>query len=168
MAQHFERAYPRNPFEAPLQYHVPCSGQCAKTKFYNLSEGGLYFETFHPMAPDEKIEVVMSNKFGGAYGPEAYSAYLARIRWCRKLRERERLRYGVGIEFLEKRQLEFNSNVLETEHFCDMCGASIATEAVCQTDGTGCLCIKCADHLETVPSGTLKACILQFLDGNVL
>ena len=164
-----QRSHERSVVKIPLQYRIPDSDHLGITQLFNISEGGLYFETYRPMESSLKLEVLRTWLPEGTHTPDAYLGHEARVRWCRELQQHRRQRYGVGIQFL--RETRVPSCLLNLEpppYRCDLCDRKITDEIICRRDLMVFLCPPCFKHLDTMPEGTVKESIIRFLIGNVL
>ena len=168
MQTHSRRNFPRNQFEAPIQYLSSQPDRYFNSRIYNYSQGGMYFEPLKSLEPNSQINIIMPNYSPQTDGPEAFQSYLAVIRWCRKLPDEQSARFGVGVEILERsheRSIDFEPQKRQT---CDLCGELMLTASVCRLDGSICLCQDCYHRLDEMPEGDIKFSIKRFLDGNVL
>ena len=98
MQAHSRRIFPRNQYEAPIQYLYLQPDRYYNSRMYNFSQGGLYFEPFQPLELSSQINIIMPNYSPDTNGPEAFQSYLAVIRWCQKLSDEKSSRFGVGVE----------------------------------------------------------------------
>ncbi len=162
------RIFPRNHYEAPLQYLSDEPDRYYNSRMFNFSQGGLYFEPFQSLEPKTQIQIVMPNYSPDTNGPEAFQSYLAVIRWCHKLSDEKSSRFGVGVEIIEKSHERFINIEMRKRQTCDLCGELMLTASVCRLDGSICLCPGCFDRFDTMPESNIKSGIKRFLDGNVL
>jgi hypothetical protein len=165
---HPQRSHERSAVTIPLQYRIPESDQLSITQLFNISKGGLYFETYRPMESNLKIEVLRTRLPDETHTPGAYVGHEAKIRWCCELQQHRRKRYGVGIQFLRETRVPSCLLNLEMPYRCDLCDRKISDEIICRTDLMAFLCPPCFKHLDTIPEGTVKKNIIRSLIGNVL
>jgi len=163
-----QRSHERSAITIPLQYRIPESNHLSITQLFNISEGGLYFETYRSIESNLTIEVLRTRLPDETHTPGAYVGHEARIRWCSELQQYRRQRYGVGIQFLAKTRVPSCLPSLEPPYRCDLCGRKISDEIICRTDLMSFLCPPCCKHLDTIPEGTVKKNVIRFLIGNVL
>ena len=168
MAAKTHRAFPRTQYEAPIKYLNVDPNYVYMTRMHSFSKGGLYFESFQCLTPDLQIYIIMTNYSPNSEGPEAYQSYLAKIRWCHKLPQVDKPRYGVGVEFLEKSHALLGVEGIERRSACDMCEAEAQPELVCRMDDHICLCLACFNQLEVLVPGIVKRSVIRFLNGNVI
>lgn len=162
------RTFSRTQYEAPIKYLDVNPNYIYMTRMHSFSDGGLYFESFQSLMPDLQINIIMTNYSPESNGPEAYRSYLAKIRWCNKLPQMDKPRYGVGVEFLEKSHARLGVEDNESHTACDLCETATVTELVCRIDDYICLCPACFNQLEMIPAGIVKTSIMRFLYGNVI
>ena len=163
-----KRAFPRNQYEAPIQYLYVQFDRYYNSRMYNFSKGGLYFEPFKPLELNTQINIIMPNYSPDAKGPEGFQSYLAVIRWCQKLSDEKSPRFGVGVEILERSHERFINIETQKRQSCDLCDKLLLEASVCRIDGSICLCPDCYHRFDEIPEGSLKSSIKRSLDGNVL
>ena len=162
------RIYPRNQYEAPIQYQSSQPDRYFNSRMYNFSQGGLYFEPLQPLEPNTKINIIMPNYSPDTNGPEAYQSYLAVIRWCQKLSDEKSSRFGVGAEIIERSHERSVNIETQRRQSCGLCDKLLLKASVCLIDGSICLCPDCYQRFNEMQEGSLKSSIKSFLDGNVL
>lgn len=169
MKAYSKRAYPRSYYEAPIRYaRIDSDGIFQDSRMYNYSRGGIYFEPDRPLVPESKIAVVMMNYSPGAFGPESWQSYTAKVRWCKEIPKIDMRLFGVGIEFLTKSRDIYEAELRETQVACDLCGEYEKPDAITQTEEFFNLCGHCLKHMNSMPPGTIKESIYRFLSGNVV
>jgi hypothetical protein len=168
MAAFTKRAYSRNAYEAPIMYANYDTENYSHAKMYNSSAGGMYFESDHSIKPKSDICIKMINYRADISGPEAYKAYRAKVRWCKKIDKGDNSRYGIGIQYLAKSHTVYGGNVHGSTCSCDLCGEKVPSEEILETDDFICLCMNCFKYLDELPEGKTKESIKEFLAGNVL
>lgn len=163
MNAHVKRAGNRRNYEAPIMWADFNTEKYYQAKTFNSSEGGMYFET--ECAPEAKtnIRIKPLNYLPNKNGPESYKFYEAKVKWHRDLTTRGTFRYGVGVQYLVKSQ-----NVDGPDHPCSLCGENIPYGKIHSIDEFVYLCPHCFKHFESLPDGTIKKNIKDFLIGNVL
>ncbi len=168
MQTHSRRNFPRNQCEAPIQYMYLQPDRYYNSRTYNFSEGGMFFKSLHPLRVNSQINITMPNYSPNAQGPEAFSSYVAEVRWCQKISDEKSSQFGVGVKILDKSQ-ELQPKIEKPQHHsCDLCDKSLLAASVCRIDGSICLCPDCFDRLDEMPEGQVKSGIKRLLDGNVL
>ncbi len=80
-----KRCHPRNYYKAPIIYAREHSSTCSDATMYNFSAGGMYFESDYAIRSGSYIYIRMINFSPDVYVPGAYKAYVAQVRWCRKI-----------------------------------------------------------------------------------
>jgi hypothetical protein len=168
MQANSRRNFPRNQYEAPIQFQYLQPDRYYNSYTYNFCEGGLYFESLQPLELNSQINIIMPNYSPDAHGPEAFQSYLAEIRWCQKISDEKSSQFGVGVEILERSHERFTNIESQKRKSCDLCDKLLLTASVCRIDGSICLCPDCFDRLDEMPEGNIKSGIKRFLDGNVL
>jgi hypothetical protein len=168
MQTYSRRIFPRNHYEAPIQYLYSQPDRYFNSRMYNYSQGGMYFEPLKSLELNSQIHIIMPNYSPHADGPEAFQSYLAVIRWCQKLPDEQAAGFGVGVEIIERSHEQSINFETQKRQTCDLCGELMLTASVCRLDGSICLCQECYHRLDEMPEGDIKFSIKRFLDGNVL
>lgn len=163
-----KRTYSRNAYEAPIMYANYNTENYYNAKMYNAGPGGMYFESDQALKPKSDICIKMINYTPDTSGPEAYQAYRAQVKWCRKIDKEETSCYGIGIQFLVKSHTVYGGDVHGSTQACDLCGEKMPNGEIQETDDFVCLCINCFNYLEALPEGKIKESIKEFLLGNVI
>ena len=168
MQTYSRRIFPRNQYEAPIQY-IHSKPDCYyNARMYNFSQGGLYFEPIEYLERNSQINIIMPNYSPDTDGPEAFQSYLAVIRWCQKRSDEKSARFGVGVEIIDRSHERFINIETQKRQTCDLCGELMLTASVCRLDGSICLCSDCFHRMDDMPEGRIKSSIKRYLDGNVL
>lgn len=168
MNRYVERMYARTAVEATIHYRGQESEGFACSRLVNVSPGGACFEARKPVSADGSLWIRMPAFPAGTEGPGSGGLHAARVRWCRVLEGEAPALYGVGVEFFDREHAAVQGAVAGATYFCDFCSTAIRSEAVCWASGSICLCMPCYEHLDRLPEGAVKACVLRFLDGNVV
>lgn len=168
MSAFTKRAYSRNAYDAPIMYANYDTENYYHAKIYNSSAGGMYFESDHSIKPKSDICIKMINYRADTSGPEAYKAYRAKVRWCKKIDKDDTSRYGIGIQYLVKSHTVYGGNVHGSTCSCDLCGEKMSSGEIQETDDFICLCMNCFKYLDELPEGNIKESIKEFLTGNVI
>jgi len=168
MAAFTKRVYSRNTYEAPIMYANYDTENYSHAEMYNSSTAGMYFESDSAIKPETDICIKMVNYRPDTSGPEAYKAYRAKVRWCKKMDKEDTSRYGIGIQYLVKSHTVYGGNVHGSTYSCDLCGENKPTEEIHETDDFVRLCINCFKYIEALPEGKIKESIKEFLIGNVI
>jgi len=163
-----KRSSHRNHYESPIRYANINTDLYSDARMYNYSKDGMYFEPSRPLVPESEIYIVMVNYSPGTNGPEAYKSYIARIRWCRELQKKDALRYGVGVQFLDRSHEIYGLDIEDTQYSCDLCGQLTPSNKIHKTEDYIYLCPDCLKYLNVVPGGKIKDSIERFLIGNVI
>lgn len=168
MHAYTKRAYARCAYEAPIMYTDYDTGKYYHAQIYNNSPRGMYFESDHSLQPELDIYIKMVNYAPGKSGPEAYRAYRAKVKWCKRIDKSTLNRYGIGIEYIPKGHIFNDRDVYGATHTCDLCGTEMSSGEIQKTDDYVLLCISCFNYLEDLPEGKIKESIKNFLLGNVV
>jgi hypothetical protein len=168
MSALIKRAYSRKGYEAPIMYANYDTENYYHAKMYNSSIGGMYFESDHAIKQKSDICIKMVNYTPDTPGPEAYKAYRAKVKWCRKIDKSETSFYGIGIQYLAKSHTVYGGNVHGLSCSCDLCGKKVPSGEIIENEDFVCLCINCFNYLEELPEGKIKESIKEFLIGNVI
>jgi hypothetical protein len=163
-----KRAYSRNDYEAPIMYANYDTENYYHAKMYNSGVGGMYFESDHSIKQNSDICIKMVNYRADTSGPEAYKAYRAKVRWCKKVDKDDTSRYGIGTQYLVKSHTVYGGSVHGSTCSCDFCGERMPSGEIQETDDFICLCMNCFIYLEELPEGKIKESIKEFLLGNVI
>jgi hypothetical protein len=164
-----QRAFTRSEVETPLQFAIPETEAFAVTRLHNYCQGGVYFESYLPMAPGYETTVVIPDLLAESPASGAYASYHVRVRWCNDLKGKHAVKYGIGAEFLEKSEELPTVEPIERYHSeCDLCDRELEGGSICRIDGTRCLCLPCYKHLEKIPAGPVRESIFRFIDRNVI
>lgn len=150
------RAYPRDRQEAPIRYADLNKEEYHDAQMYNISEGGMYFESNHnSLRPGTEVCIKMVNYSPVIHPAEAREGYRAEVMWCRKMPQNGSApRYGVGVRFMV--------------NTCDHCGKNVSYSDMHRTDNFLFLCSDCLNRLKTLPDGKLRGTIENYLMGNVI
>jgi hypothetical protein len=169
MKTHQLRFHERSVIKIPLAYRTPEPDHFGITRLLNISEGGLYFETYRPMESNLNIEVFRTKLPKENQTPGAFVGHKARILWSSELHQHRRQRYGVGIQFVNEAHVpSYLPNFESSSYRCDLCDQISNDEIIWRKDLYVFLCPPCFKHLDSIPDGTQKESIIRFLIGNVL
>ena len=163
-----KRNYSRNNYKANILYADYKTDNYIDAKMFNYSQDGMYFEIARDLQPGTDIYIEMVNYLPDTPGPEAYKAYKAEVRWHKEKQKKSTLRYGIGIQYLDKSHIVFADGIYKTTCSCDLCGANKPSREICKEDDCICLCHNCYRYLNALPDGTTKANIKRILVGNVI
>ena len=158
-----KRADDRRSYEAPIMWADFNTENYFRAKILNSSEGGMYFETECATEPKANIRIKPLNYLPNTNGPEAYKFYEAKVKWQRNLTTTDASRYGVGVQFLVKSQ-----TIDGPDHLCSFCEENIPYGEIHSIDEFVYLCSHCFKHYKSLPDGTIKKSIKDFLIGNVI
>lgn len=168
MSALIKRAYSRNAYEAPIMFSNCDTENYYHAKLYNRSLGGMYFESEKALQPGSDICIKMANQSSDESGSEAFNAYRARVKWCKKRSKTGISFYGIGIQYLAKSHTAYGENVHGLSRSCDLCGEKVPSEEILNNKDLVSLCINCFNYLEEMPESTIKDSIKEFLIGNVI
>ena len=168
MSTLIKRSYSRNSYEVPIMYANYDTENYYNAKMYNSGLGGMYFESERALQPGSDICIKMATHSFGESEPEAYKAYRAKVRWCKKMDKEDTSRYGIGIQYLAKSHTVYGGNVHGLTCSCDLCDEKVAPEEILENEDFVYLCINCFNYLEDLPEGKIKERIKEFLIGNVI
>lgn len=168
MSALIKRAYSRDAYETPIMFANYNTEKYYHAKMYNRSLGGMYFESEKALHPGSDICIKIVNHSSDKSGPEAFTAYRARVRWCKKRSKTGISCYGVGIQYLAKSHTDYGENIHGLSCSCDLCGEKVPYEEIFKNKDLASLCINCFNYLEELPDSTIKDSIKEFLIGNVI
>lgn len=109
-----QRAYERRDHEAPIMFSCnPDHPYCYYgARMFNVSEGGLYFESRYALEPGTTVYFNRANYSLKEYAAETYKPFRVMVRWCKTLANRKDYQYGIGVQFLDP---QAPSSLRETE-----------------------------------------------------
>lgn len=168
MTAYTKRAYPRCAHEAPIMCTDYDTRKYYHAKIYNSSLEGLYFESYKSLQPESDIYIKMINYAPDTPGPEAYRAYRAKVKWCKKIDKSVPYRYGIGIKHSAISHMVYDRSVQNDTYSCNLCGTEMPSGEIQETDDFVFLCISCFNCLEGLREGKIKESIKDFLLGNVI
>jgi hypothetical protein len=163
-----QRAFNRIQVEVPLQFTMPKTEELAVTRLLNYCQGGIYFESTQPLAPDDETKIVMPDLLAKTPATNTYAGYRVRVRWCNEIKESPEPKFGIGAQLLDKIENLKKAKSLAKNSTCELCDRLIEGESICRIEGTGCLCLPCYKHLEGLPDGPAREVILRYIDRNIL
>jgi len=163
-----KRCDPRNYYKAPIIYARENSSSYSDATMYNFSEGGMYFESDYAIRSGSYIYIRMINFSPDVYVPGAYKAYVAQVRWCRKISDGGRPLYGSGVKYTAKSYIPYRKNMRQCNHLCDLCGGKISPDQTHKTDDPLYLCLDCFKYMGKLIDGKIRESIMKFTIGNVI
>ena len=171
-----KRIFHRNRVIAPITYAKYNTDHYYDAKMFNFSRQGMYLQPAIDIPRGSDIHIVMINYSPGTYGPEAYKSYVGRIRWRKGIGSRDVLRYGLGVELVEKcHDAHGITTAREIKYSCNLCGELILSEEtgpmereISDNPNAVHLCPNCSKHFSAFPDGQIKSSIERFLSGNVI
>ncbi len=168
MIPYTKRNYSRNNYKAHILYSDYATDNYIDAEMLNYSLGGMYFEASQESQPGSDICVKMVKYSPDTLGPEAYKAYRAKIKWCKKKHKKSASRYGLGVQYIDKSHIIFTGRASTISCSCDLCGDSKPSRDIYKEDDGIYLCHNCYKHISTLPDGRIKASIKRFLVGNIV
>ncbi len=165
MSARDRRVYARKYYEAPISYAKFNAKGFYEATMYNISEGGMYFETEDALMIGAPVYIRMINFSPEAYTPGSHKAFVAQVRWCRKIPETSV--FGAGVQYMAKAHLNGIDMDSETS-LCDLCGENTALTEIHETNDALGLCLDCFKRLGGLIDGKIKECIMRFATGNVI
>ncbi len=168
MSHIIPRSHPRAAYRAPIKYAVFNSMQFQSTQTYDVSEGGICYETDRQLKPEDDVCIVMENYAPGRSGLEAYHSYVARVRWTQVLSQNGVVRYAAGAQIVARSHKILATDAQMPIRICDLCNAHVAQHRIVQTATHAQICTHCAKHLEKISSEKVRQCVERFLMGNVI
>ena len=163
MNAYIKRAGNRSRYEAPIMWADFNTKNYYRAKTLNISENGMYFETDYAPKTKANIRIKPLNYLHNTNGPEVYKFYEAKVKWFRDLADTDASLYGVGVQFLVKSQ-----TIDGPDHLCSLCEENIPYGEIHSIDEFVYLCSHCFRHFKSLPNGTIKKSIKDFLIGNVI
>lgn len=162
------REHPRVPYESEILYAPGETEAFRESRMYNLSKGGLYFETPELLPEFSNVQIKMKEGASPTEELVPFQSYVAGIRWRQEVQHNGAAVYGFGVRFLERRQETSKSPVIVEEVCCDVCGDR-KNRRECRMDTDFVVyCPLCHNHVDRLPKGKIKDCIHRFLSGNVV
>ncbi len=166
MFPYAKRNYSRNNYKANILYAADyATDNYIDAEMFNYSRGGMYFETSQESQPGADICIKMVKYSPDTPGPEAYKAYRANVKWCKK---KHASRYGIGVQYIDKSHIIFTSRASTINCSCDLCGNSKPSREIYKEDDGIYLCHNCYRHISMLLDGSIKARIKRFLIGNIV
>lgn len=147
------RSIQRQSHQAKVNIFEPSTLKNTYGKLYNYSQCRLYVETETFIEPGTIVCITEDDILANYLFPSPAGYNTASVRWYQKL-QKEEAGYKIGLK------------LCMTE--CDACESMIPVDQVITFPGTLNLCPGCADIAQSMPEGRLKACLTQFLTGNVI
>lgn len=171
MSNSIHRAYPRVPFETPIQWAVAYDKDhtlyhCAR--LLNYSSGGFCYETKDPLDPEAEVTIVMNDYTPDESGPESYRSYLTRVCWIQPLSKRRKGGFTTGAQIIARSHENLIEVIDEPMVICDLCGALMPVGRMKCTDGNAQLCDQCFKHFHSIPAGTARLRLERYLVGNIV
>lgn len=157
----------RSYYKAPINYATFYSENYYEATMFNSSDEGMYFESDSAVRQGSYIYIKMINFSPDIYVPGAYKAYVAQVRWCRKVNDSGDVMYGSGVRYTTKGILYGKTS----HHFyysCDLCGREIPSDQIHNTEESLHLCLDCFKYIGKLRDGKIKESMLKFAVGNVL
>lgn len=127
----------------------------------NISDGGMYFETNHPVAPWSDICIWLKQKPSKTNeNIQIYDFYRSKVLWCREIKGNDVL--GIGVKHVNRTR--FTSG---PEFTCDICDDRIPLGKVYFMKDFLYFCPECQKKMGD-DTDKNKEEVLRFLEGNVL
>ncbi len=90
------------------------------------------------------------------------------IAWCLEMKQNYQSNYGLGDQLDKEKVIKIKAfPSLEQQFECDLCGKQVTRDSLFQINNSVRLCLNCFEHMQKIPDGLIKDCILKSLDGNV-
>ncbi|MDM8550988.1 PilZ domain-containing protein [Desulfobacterales bacterium HSG2] len=167
MTTHERRVHLRSYYEAPIMYAKFNMKGYHEATMYNISEGGMYFESNYALPAGSPVYIKTINFSADDYMPGAYRAYVAQVRWCRK--NTNASGFGTGVQYMARGYIINGTRPHQPELVrCDLCGERTPSEDAHETDDSMHLCLNCFKHLGALIDGKIKKSIIRFVSGNVI
>ncbi len=163
-----KRVYPRHYYNGPIKYSQITTDDYIDSRMYNFSKGGIYFEPSAPLKAKSDIGIVMLNYSPGSYGPDSFKFYIARIKWCKEIKNGNDSTFGAGAQFLSRSHEIQSDEIKAARYTCDLCGRLTPLENIHQTEKAAFLCLDCFKHFKSIPANEIRVVIERFLIGNVI
>ncbi|MDM8526124.1 PilZ domain-containing protein [Desulfococcaceae bacterium HSG8] len=165
MNLHTRRADTRSYYEAPIVYANYYDKSYREATMYNISAGGMYFESENELRPGPPIYIKMINFPPDTCAPGAYRTYLSEIRWCRKASV---FGYGIGVRHISTGYIVKGEGICETYGSCDLCGGETPLSEMHVTGDSMNLCFECFKLMGAGVYGDLSENTMNFMVGNVI
>ena len=157
------RIHLRSYYEAPIMYAKFNMNGYREATMYNISDGGMYFESNDVLPEGIPIYIKVINFSPDNYIPGAYRAYIAQVRWCRK---NNASGFGAGVQYVARGYITNEHQATRIQ--CDLCGEKISSGEIHETDDAMLMCLNCFKHFGTLIDGKIKKSIVRFVNGNVI
>jgi hypothetical protein len=166
MILYTRRVHPRNYYEAPIEYARFNEKNYHDATMYNISKGGMYFVSDDELRTGLPVYIKMVNFSPDVYAPGDYIAYIAQVRWCRKVDGASG--YGIGVKHMAKGYIFNGRGRRQSPGVCELCGARTRLAEIHRTEDELDLCFECFKHLGGGANGKIRECVMKFMVGNVI
>jgi hypothetical protein len=168
MCTTIQRVGPRTAYQVPIKYALLDTNRFQPTRTYDVSPGGLCYETLEPLKPGTNVCIAMENYSPGQSGLEGFRSYVATIRWTHKFSSNGTERYAAGARFITCSHDLLTAEAQLPHHPCDLCGATLPLNKLETTHAGAQLCAHCNKHINSIPSAKIRRCVERFIVGNVI
>lgn len=155
----------REKTNVPILYAKAHDGLYHQAIMYNVSMGGMYFESNQMFFQREYFFIKTNDSLPGFELLRPYDAYAAQVKWCEKTDIDSS--YKIGIKRVGKAKFVKTEDFDTSTLCCELC-ENPSTQEVVKTDEHLCLCRNCFTCLSQLPGKALKANLTRFMVGNVI
>jgi hypothetical protein len=157
------RTNPRCPLEDELTYFPFDSKKPHSGLIYNVSRGGLYFQSPHLVYPDAHILIRLNENTTRRFSEfRLFPYYRAKVTWLDKGEDRSASRTGVGVKFLACFDSPEGPN-----YFCDKCEEPLSITDLRILDDYTFLCVDCYSDYAS-QAGSARRVMKRQFEGNVI
>lgn len=155
----------REKTNVPILYAKAHDGLYHQATLYNVSNGGMSFESHHMFFQREYFFIKTNDSFPSFESLKPYDACAAQVKWCEKSDIDSS--YKIGIKQVGKAKFVKKEDVHTSTLCCELC-ANTSIQEVVKTDDHLYLCRNCFTCLSQLPGKALKANLTRFMVGNVI
>ncbi len=159
-SNYIPRVHSRYSIETPIRFARQDTKNLLPAHMRNISDGGMYFESRHPVTPHSDVFIWLQKKLPKNQNKiQIYDFYRSKVLWCREINKGKAM--GIGVKHINKTLW-----ALGPEFNCSICEDRIPLGKVHFLKDFVYLCSDCYHGMENC-SKTSKDEILRFLEGNV-
>ncbi len=158
-----KRSHKRVYYEAPITYSKHSEKGDHDATMYNISSGGMYFESDHALRRGVSVYIRMINFSPYSYIPgAAYKTYVARVVWCKKTSDP--FVYGIGVCYIARGHIVQSDLFYKLGNRCDLCKKKISSGELHKTEGALALhlCPSCFKQLGELVDGDVGKHVPKF------
>jgi hypothetical protein len=154
------RVHSRYPAETPIKFATQHTENLLPAHLRNISEGGMYLESRHPVNPHSDVFIWLEKKLPKSLKEiQVYDFYRSKVLWCKEINKGKAL--GIGVQHVNKTRW-----AMGPEFRCSICEDQIPFGKVHFVKDYICLCSRCYHEMESCSKNSQDE-IIRFLEGNV-